>query len=74
MVQAKLRESLKAQRIAEQRGEEERGVEGENILKIGFWNVAGLDNKDRQFWDYVAKFDYIGLVETWVEEKRSRAG
>lgn len=73
-MQAKLHESLKAQRIAEQRGEEERGGEGESILKIGFWNVVGLDNKDRQFWDYVAKFDYIGLVETWVEEKCSGAG
>ncbi|KAL6265665.1 hypothetical protein P5V15_002462 [Pogonomyrmex californicus] len=38
-------------------------------LTIGFWNVAGLDNKDAQFWEYIKKFDIIGMVETWIEEK-----
>lgn len=38
--------------------------------KIGFWNVAGLDSKDTQFWECIKEFDIIGIVETWIEEKR----
>lgn len=38
-------------------------------FKMGFWNIAGMLNKDKQFWDYVKDFDFIGLTETWVEEK-----
>lgn len=37
--------------------------------KVGFWNVAGLWKKDMDFWRYIESFDYIGLTETWVEEK-----
>lgn len=33
-------------------------------LKIDLWNVTGLDNKDAQFWDYIEKFDIIGIIET----------
>lgn len=32
--------------------------------------MAGLYNKGRQFWDYIKSFDYIGLIETWVDEKQ----
>ena len=42
---------------------------GEEGLKIGFWNVAGVRGKDEDFWERVKKWDIIGLVETWVEEK-----
>lgn len=38
-------------------------------IKIGFWNVAGLNNKDAQFWNYIKEFDIIGMVETWIDEK-----
>lgn len=38
-------------------------------FKIGFWNIAGMLNKDKQFWDYIKDFDFIGLTETWIEEK-----
>ncbi|XP_071577333.1 uncharacterized protein [Temnothorax nylanderi] len=34
-----------------------------------FWNVAGLSRKDRDFWDYLKKFDIVNLTETWIEEK-----
>ena len=34
-----------------------------------FWNVAGLGRQDRDFWEFVKEYDYIGLSETWVEEK-----
>ncbi|CAG5090539.1 Protein of unknown function [Cotesia congregata] len=38
-------------------------------VRVLFWNVAGLRSKDKEFWDYVCKFDVIGMTETWVEEK-----
>lgn len=34
-----------------------------------FWNVAGVNNKDRDFWNFVYERDYISLSETWMEEK-----
>ena len=34
-----------------------------------FWNVAGLGNKDPEFWNAIVNYDFVGLVETWVEEK-----
>ncbi|KYM96255.1 hypothetical protein ALC62_13071 [Cyphomyrmex costatus] len=34
-----------------------------------FWNVAGIENKDRDFWNYIKGFDYISLCETWIDEK-----
>lgn len=38
------------------------------VGKFVFWNIAGLDRKDREFWDYIESFDFIGLSETWIEE------
>ncbi|CAG5079355.1 Protein of unknown function [Cotesia congregata] len=34
-----------------------------------FWNVAGLRNKDKDFWEYLSEFELVGLMETWIEEK-----
>lgn len=31
--------------------------------------MAGLNNKGEDFWKYVESFDFIGLCETWIEEK-----
>jgi hypothetical protein len=43
---------------------------GENEqIRIVFWNVAGIKNKEDEFWKYLEEFDVVGLVETWVEEK-----
>ncbi|KYN29057.1 hypothetical protein ALC57_01521, partial [Trachymyrmex cornetzi] len=36
------------------------------------WNVAGLENKDREFWDRLKSWDAMVLMETWVEEKRGK--
>ncbi|TGZ46495.1 Uncharacterized protein DBV15_11693 [Temnothorax longispinosus] len=43
--------------------------EGKRKISIMFWNVTGLSRKDRDFWDYVKKFDIVNLTETWIEEK-----
>lgn len=34
-----------------------------------FWNVAGIANKDKEFWEYIRKFDFVSLSETWIEEQ-----
>lgn len=36
---------------------------------MAFWNVAGLRNKDRDFWKGLENWDVIVLSETWVDEK-----
>jgi len=36
---------------------------------VAFWNVAGLRNKDRDFWKGLENWDVIVLSETWVDEK-----
>lgn len=52
-----------------------KSKEGENRKmdckdkKTLFWNVARIRNKDKEFWKYIKEFDYIGLYETWAEEK-----
>jgi hypothetical protein len=38
-------------------------------IRIVFWNVAGIKNKEDEFWKYLGEFDVVGLVETWVDEK-----
>ena len=42
--------------------------ENEN-KKMIFWNVAGVYNKDQEFWDYVQGHDFISLSGTWVNVK-----
>lgn len=34
-----------------------------------FWNIAGIGNKDEDFWDYIQNFDIVNLTETWTELK-----
>jgi len=44
--------------------------EGKEVVKVGFWNVAGIGNKDREFWRGIESWDIVVLMETWVEGKR----
>ena len=37
--------------------------------KVVFWNVAGLKNKDADFWEAIGEWDVIFLLETWVDKK-----
>lgn len=32
--------------------------------------MAGLKNKDVDFWNYLKKFDFVGLTETWIDEEK----
>jgi len=38
-------------------------------MKVLFWNVAGIGNKNKDWWKYIIGFDVISLCETWVDEK-----
>ena len=40
--------------------------------KLIFWNVAGLTNKDKDFWDYINETDFVSLAVTWVEEREEK--
>lgn len=42
----------------------ERGKKSKNL----FWNVAGLENKCEETWEYLESFDKLGLTETWMRE------
>ena len=32
-----------------------------------FWNTR-VSNKNKDFWNYIDKFDFISLCETWLKE------
>ncbi|KYN11380.1 hypothetical protein ALC57_16457 [Trachymyrmex cornetzi] len=60
------------------RGQEGRGEGREHVTeeeekgrnrKVLFWNVAGVESKDRDFWRFITGHDYIGLNETWLTQK-----
>lgn len=55
-------------RSGEEEGEGE-GEEEEKGWKIGFWNVAGLRNKDEDFWAGLRNWEVIIRLETWINEK-----
>jgi len=48
-------------------GEARRSGESKKTIEIVFWNIAELKRKDRDFWDYLERFDVIHLCETWRE-------
>jgi len=55
----------------ERRKENEKKTARDNRkLRIIFWNVAGIGNKDEEFWEYLGSFDIINLTETWIEDKK----
>jgi len=45
-------------------GEARKNSEYKKTIGIMLWNIAGVKRKDRDFWDYLEKFDIIGLCET----------
>jgi len=36
---------------------------------VGFWNVAGVRNKEEGFWKEVKEWEVVVMVETWVDGK-----
>ncbi|KYN50622.1 hypothetical protein ALC57_15112 [Trachymyrmex cornetzi] len=54
--------------MAKETGRGGRKGLGEGV-KMAFWNVAGLGNKDREFWVNLRRWDAMVLLETWVEKK-----
>lgn len=39
------------------------------VFKIGFWNVAGINNKDEDFRKKLREWDVMFLSETWLQRK-----
>ena len=37
--------------------------------KVVFWNVAGMRNKDEEFWKGLEEWEVVVMSETWVEER-----
>jgi len=64
------RESSKFYKSQEVETRKRRGGR-HRIDKIIFWNVAGIKKKmgDRDFWDYITKYDFISMIETWIDSK-----
>jgi len=46
-----------------------QGEGGSKGVKIAFWNVAGLGNKNEDFWKGINDWDMVVMMETWVEDK-----
>jgi len=46
-----------------------QGLGGSKGVKIAFWNVAGLGNKDEDFWKGINAWDVVVMMETWVENR-----
>ena len=38
-------------------------------MKVAFWNVSGLKNKDKGFWGEVEKWDVLMMSETCLGGK-----
>ncbi|TGZ52029.1 hypothetical protein DBV15_12118 [Temnothorax longispinosus] len=49
--------------------EEGNGRVGEETWRMAFWNVAGIKNKDEDFWEGIKEWDVIVMMETWMDEK-----
>lgn len=47
--------------------QEKRGKKKTEVYKIRFWNVAGLRNKDKEFWMSPKEWDVIVVIETWLD-------
>ena len=50
-------------------GREKHNCNGKTNIRIGFWNVHGLKNKDKDFWKYIETYEVIGMTETWTLEE-----
>lgn len=65
-------EEGKRERDTGRRKEEKRGVkrkERREEWKIGFWNVAGLKNKEEKFWKTIENWEVVVMMETWIDER-----
>lgn len=49
--------------------EDEMKGNKKKIFKITFWDVAGLKNKDRKFWEGLKDQDVLILNETQIDRK-----
>ncbi|KMQ82784.1 hypothetical protein RF55_21884 [Lasius niger] len=55
--------------VSKRREVSQRGKGEEEEWVVGFWNVAGVKNKEEGFWKEIRVWDVIVMVETWVDGK-----
>jgi len=63
------REEVKRKRGGRGNGKKGKGKGERKMYKVGFWNVAGLENKDKDFWEKLREWDIVFLSETWLRRK-----
>lgn len=57
-------------KVKKKGGGEERRKEGrEGDKRVAFWNMAGLSNEDKGFWEKLREWDIMRLLETWCGER-----
>lgn len=39
-------------------------------MEMVIWNVAGIKNEDREFWEGLREWDILIFCETWLDRKR----
>lgn len=54
-------------------GRRGKGIESgkerrEGKWKVAFWNVVGVRNKDKDFWEGLEEWDIMLMIETWIDE------
>jgi len=58
-------ESGRTQKKKKRKGRKEEKKE----YKVGFWNVAGMENKDEEFREKLGEWDIVCLSETWLQRR-----
>lgn len=63
------KKNLKEEDIGRRRRKEKKNeIRRKENFKIAFWNMAGLKNKDRDFWLGLEEWDVMILMGTWIDE------
>lgn len=62
-------ESRKKKRWRNKEEKEQGEQKVRKKIRLIFWNVAGIGNKDEEFWKYIKNYDIVNLSETWAETK-----
>lgn len=63
------REKERDRREGERKGEERRADKEKEGWRVGFWKVAGIKNKEENFWKEIKRWEVTVMVETWVDGK-----
>lgn len=63
------KEGRRGERKGIERGKSREEEEQGEGWRVAFWNVAGVKNKDSDFWRRLRGWEVVVMTETWIEEK-----